>query len=532
MMHPMDEDELHHAEGRRPALVLHIPTDDHSVSADSVPDAPESDPTTDAALASRRWRWCAPMSIAYIAVGICAVVGAVFGVVITVQYNSADGPTTNQQTSGGDNQVSPPTPFPATTLPPTQTTKQENPLRLFAVGGWGAAPNFAAHLGSATNVYRDDQDRAAQAAVASLMASHAATNPPKLIITQGNNFNWYGLVAQANLSIDMRVAASFSATYNQSSLAGIRWAAVMGQNDYGGGHFLCGGGTEETLHACGNGDALLKGLRRKFHLQQRARDKATVKAGKQHRANEPDNATIADPRWTLKDHYYKQTVQTADAAISIDIFHVDVAVHAARTICCQCIGYAAPADRVRVCPTIRAQDDYCAGGNLAFYKACRRELQSYSDDALARFRADAAASTATFKIVNAHMSPLDMPMAERTAWLQILRSTKVHLWLHGHDPTVNHAHVVFKKSSHHAADDTVSTHFMANGIGGGVPVQLPPPNTTSHPLLFTLSDRAYGFVEIAVNATTMRMQVHTTDNRTASYCYEIPQSRRPGRVCG
>ncbi|KAG9404461.1 hypothetical protein AC1031_004667 [Aphanomyces cochlioides] len=545
----METEESHNA--RRSVPVLNI-VHNHSVSADSastheVPfQLPHSLP--------RRRMLCSPMMLVYILVGACAVVGAIIGIVVTVQYNSLDNgkPSQTDQahpqpTSASSNSTA----TPSVTPPPSAVYQ----LRIFALGAWGADPDFI-DKADGQHRFRDETDRQAQADVAALMASSASTQAPQLIISQGNNFNWYGLLATNDTDVAGRVDASFTSVYNQPSLASIPWSVIMGENDYGGGEFLCGD-SEDKLHACGNEAAIIAGLQQKFKLQQRAPSNATStsRTKKSKKKTKRELQSVQDSRWTMANHYMKQSLVSPDKSVSIDIFHVDVTVGAAPQICCQCLGYAPPDMFSVSCPMIQPHDDYCAGGDMNSYNACRKELATYAKSSLDQFQLDAAASSATFKIVNGHLSPFELAKKDRDKWLQAISKAGIHLWLHGHVPASrrlkSHHEKYVHQHKHHssttskeqdattaasaaaAALSTVPvTHFMTNGIGGGVPMELlkskPVPGAVA---LWALSERKYGFLDIAANATGLRVVLRTTD-KMASYCYDISRTQGDvGRAC-
>ncbi|KAH9104928.1 hypothetical protein LEN26_000319 [Aphanomyces euteiches] len=551
----METEESQNA--RRSVPVLNI-VHNHSVSADSastheVPfQLPHSLP--------RRRMLFSPMTVVYILVGVCAVVGAIIGIVVTVQYNNLDDDKSSQTDQDNPQSTSNSTTTPSVTPPPSAVYQ----LRIFALGAWGADPDFV-DKADGQHRFRDETDRQAQADVAALMASSASTQAPQLIISQGNNFNWYGLLATNDTDIAGRVDASFTSVYNQPSLASIPWSVIMGENDYGGGEFLCGD-SEDKLHACGNEAAIIAGLQQKFKLQQQATSSSRSKKSKKKTKRKLQS--VQDSRWTMANHYMKQSLVSPDNSVSIDIFHVDVTVHAAPQICCQCLGYAPPDMFSVSCPMIQPHDDYCAGGDMNSYNACLKELATYAKSSLDQFQLDAAASTATFKIVNGHLSPFEMSKKDRDRWLQAISKAGIHLWLHGHVPGMNHVRTnqtattaSRRLKSHHekyvdqhqhrssttskehdvtaaasaaaAALSTVPvTHFMTNGIGGGVPMELlkskPVPDAVD---LWALSERKYGFLDIAANATCLRVVLRTTD-KMASYCYDISRTQGDvGRAC-
>ncbi|ETW04387.1 hypothetical protein, variant [Aphanomyces invadans] len=438
-------------------------------------------------------------------------------------------------------------------------------VRLFALGSWGADPSFGAKLDGRYR-YQDKIDRSAQVEVASSMAFAAREGPPpQLIVTQGNNFNWYGLLPPSNQerSVQARVNETFTSKYNQLSLAAVPWTAIMGEHDVGGGRFLCGS-TEATLHACGNENELIAGLRHKIASQrseppsggralairgtQNMQHAKPKKIQHSHDEGAVSTGTIQDPRWTMKDQYYKQRLVSKDGQVTVDVFHVNVLVGSARSICCQCIGYAHPTRAATACTSISARDDYCAGGNYAFYKACSGELRAMADASYTKFKADVAVSNATFKIVNGHVSPWAMDSSDRLKWIDATAQGRVHLWLHATNPTMTHVEALpsarrlkerhtkrISKHSKHVdhvkgsdaesnGDDGFASHFMTNGVGGGIPIQVldgaQAANQESAKVVWTLDERKYGFLDILATATSLRVLLRATGN-TVLYCVDI-----------
>ncbi|RLN47208.1 hypothetical protein BBJ28_00027058 [Nothophytophthora sp. Chile5] len=395
-------------------------------------------------------------------------------------------------------------------------------LHTLAIGDWGVDLG----LGSCCNVYRQTgvnnaeyyKDQQAQSNVAYLLTLSAEKLQPKAILGHGDNFYWNGLGSD---DVNYRFLNSFEAMYSAPALLDIKWLNVAGNHDLGGATFICGKRDNEFVECSGTAD-LLKQLDEKFTRQS-------------------GYVSPYNDRWHMPSRYYVERLEDAASGVSVDVFNIDTnaaAIHGGLQICCQCYGYKMKYGGDQSCSDVSRGDTLCAGGDTEMFDACMSQIAAWQADSMEQLESDAAASTATWKVVNTHYSPhfhmTPVMMAEVNA---ILNKTGIHLYINGHTHAESHEFGSF------------NTHFVTNGAGGGIQSESigePPAYATELTPLWQGANSPYGIFELSFGAEQMKMQFVTFDDKWSfamksadtvkggallGHCWLIPSDGSLGAAC-
>ncbi|KAG7401958.1 hypothetical protein PHYBOEH_008479 [Phytophthora boehmeriae] len=413
----------------------------------------------------------------------------------------------------------------STTTPTTTATVSRSvtyDLHALAIGDWGVDLG----LGSCCNVYRKTgvgnkeyyKDQQAQPNVAYLLALSAKKLQPKAILGHGDNFYWNGLGSD---DVSYRFLNSFESMYSDPALLSIPWFNVAGNHDLGGSMFICGKRDNQFVECSGTTE-LLKNLDEKFTRQ----------------------STYVSPnndRWKMPSRYYVERLENLSTGVSVDVFNIDTnaaTVHGAHQTCCQCYGYKMKYGGAQSCSDVARGDTLCAGGDTQMFDACVSQIEAWQADSLHQLARDAAASTATWKVVNTHYSPhfhMDPTMMAEVN--SILSTGGIHLYMNGHTHAESHEFGSF------------NTHFVTNGAGGGIQSESigePPPYATQVKSLWRGENSPYGIFELSFAANQMKMQFVTFDDNWVfasnkadtvkggakmGHCWLIPKDGSLGEEC-
>ncbi|DAZ99253.1 TPA: hypothetical protein N0F65_008120, partial [Lagenidium giganteum] len=382
-------------------------------------------------------------------------------------------------------------------------------VHLLAIGDWGVTADPEGSCCSryvSTGGKKGDagytKHRYAQDNVAALLGESAKLLKPKAVLGHGDSFYWTGVNEN---DVEQRFQGTFEDKYKEPAL-NVPWYNVMGNHDYGGSSQIC------DDRACKDTDEMLKYLNAKFERQQKYKS--------------PN-----DNRWVLKDHYYKETIESGD--VTIDIFNVDMNnanTHGSRETCCQCYGYANGDDKQ--CTNVDRGHKFCAGGDTGMFDACIAKFKEWQEDSLKQMLADAKASKATWKVVHSHYSPYyHLTPAESKRWIDAMKEGGVQFFICGH----THAEGI-----DYSADAKIT--FVTNGAGGGIQSQsLSAPPDSSVKSVWQGKGEPYGFFELSFNAKELRLQFISTGSgwkpedqakaRAVDYCYTVPQDGSEGAAC-
>ena len=341
---------------------------------------------------------------------------------------------------------------------------------------------------------------------------------PGCVLGHGDSLYWTG-INSAN-DRDSRFATTFEGKFKGKNLAGIPFINVMGNHDYGGASYVCSDGDFNAK--CESTDDLITALENKFKWQQ-------------------EYTSPNDDRWVLKDHFYVHSIEDAASGVSIDIFNVDSGdadVHAAMQVCCQCYGYAEGDDKK--CKGAARGHEFCAGGDTEMYDACFAKFKEWSDDSRKQLAEKAAASKATWKIVNSHYSPsVHYDEAGMKEWFDLLAGLGVHAWFYGHTHGEKHDY-----------SESLGIHFVENGAGGGIQKESASALTTYAAEyvgnIWTYSGAEYGFFSVCASKDWMKLEYHTADTSWAfgssigettiggvatKHCWYLPADGTKGEEC-
>uniref|UniRef100_M4BUF5 Calcineurin-like phosphoesterase domain-containing protein n=1 Tax=Hyaloperonospora arabidopsidis (strain Emoy2) TaxID=559515 RepID=M4BUF5_HYAAE len=468
---------------------------------------------------------------------LCAVIGAIIGVIIATSSSSSstssgdstspsDSPTSDgsggttgstprKRSSNSTNSGTSNSTVSTVTSDPTKATYS---LSVLAVGDWGmslAGDSCCSRSDTFTNY-----DVVAEDVVASIMDTQAGaiSVKPRCVLGHGDSLYWTG-IDNAN-ERDSRFATTFEGKFQGKNLAGIPFVNVMGNHDYGGASFICSDG--EFKVKCKSADELVAALDDKFKWQQ-------------------EYTSPNDDRWVLKDHFYVHSIEDEASGVSIDIFNVDSGdadVHAALQVCCQCYGYTEGDDKK--CKSVSRGSEYCAGGDNDMYDACFAKFTEWSDDSRKQLAEKAAASKATWKIVNSHYSPsVHYDENGMKEWFDILEGSGIHLWMYGHTHGEKHD---FSK--------LLGIHFIENGAGGGTQKESASALTTYAAEyienMWTFSGAEYGFFSVLASEEWLKVEYHTADTSWAfgssfgettvggvetKHCWYVPADGTEGEEC-
>ncbi|CEG42885.1 conserved hypothetical protein [Plasmopara halstedii] len=391
-------------------------------------------------------------------------------------------------------------------------------LAAFAVGDWG------------TTIYQDscctrsdtfnNYDILAEDVVASIMNTQAgnADIKPKAILGHGDNFYWTGINSEEGR--DSRFATTFEKKFSGENIASIPFINVLGNHDYGGGSYICHKGDENAK--CNSPEEIVEGLENKFKWQQ-------------------EYTSPNDNRWILKDHFYSYTIADEDSGVSIEIFNIDTGdadVHAAIQVCCQCYAYSGGSDNS--CDGVARGHKFCAGGDNDLYDACFAKFEEWGSESRKLLVEHAAASNATWMVVNSHYSPhVHYDPEGVKEWFKILKDSGIHAWIYGHTHGEKHDY----SESH-------GIHFVENGAGGGIQKEAASGITTYAAEyaknVWTYSGDEYGFFSLEASAEWMMLQYHTADKAWSfgstmgettvggvetKHCWYIPADGGEGQEC-
>ena len=176
---------------------------------------------------------------------------------------------------------------------------------------------------------------------------------------------------------------------------------------------------------------------------------------------------------------------------------------------------------------------------MAMYDACMARIKEWWDDSIVNLKADLAASTATYRVINTHYSPhFHMGEEKMKIWYKICKDHKVHIWFNGHTHGFNHDISKWE------------THFFENGGGGGIQSETSG-NRPEHAAPYVDTEwigagAPYGFFELTFSQDWIKTQFVTFDNSwqfslTASdivpggiqrgHCWNVPRTGGPGQAC-
>ncbi|EGZ05135.1 hypothetical protein PHYSODRAFT_534714 [Phytophthora sojae] len=410
----------------------------------------------------------------------------------------------------------------STTTSATVSRTATYDLHALAIGDWGVDLG----LGSCCNVYRKTgtgnneyyKDQQAQANVAYLLSLSAKKLQPKAILSHGDNFYWNGLGSD---DVNYRFLNSFEAMYSDPALLDIKWLNVAGNHDLGGSMFICGKRDNEFVECSGTTD-MLKQLDEKFTRQSKY-------------------VSPNSDRWQMPDRYYVERLEDPDSGVTVDVFNIDTnaaAVHGGQQICCQCYGYKMKYGYSGSCSDVARGDKLCAGADTEMFDACMAQIEAWQADSLKQLARDAAASTATWKMVNTHYSPhFHMTPTVMEEINDILEKGGIHLFINGHTHAESHEFGSF------------NTHFVTNGAGGGIQSESigePPPYASDIKPIWRGHNAPYGIFELSFAADQMKIQFVTFDDNWVfasnkadtvkggsklDHCWLIPKDGSLGQKC-
>ncbi|GMF36511.1 unnamed protein product [Phytophthora lilii] len=389
-------------------------------------------------------------------------------------------------------------------------------LSAFAIGDWGTTTD----RGSCCSGKFDFFDLHAEKIVGTLMDIEAGSSiiKPKVVLGHGDNFYWTGINSLEGR--DARFKVTFEDKFNGSNIKNVAWANVMGNHDYGGAAYICSKG--DDVAKCSSTEAMLKGLENKFKWQ-----------------SEYTSPNV--DRWHMEDRFYVHTIKDADSGVSIDIFNVDTNdadVHGGAMVCCQCYGYANGDDSG--CNSVVRGHKYCCGGNTAMYDACYNKFVQWGNDSRTQLAERAAASNATWKLVNSHFSPYEhYNEAGMNLWFDALKGSGINAFLYGHTHGEKHDY-----------SSSLGIHFVENGAGGGMKKesasQIPSYATKYVKAEWAYTPNEYGFFSVQASKDWLKQQYHTADDKwvftedfnnmtiggvATKHCWYIPADGTEGKAC-
>lgn len=385
----------------------------------------------------------------------------------------------------------------------------------FAVGDWGTPLYQAPCCTSQSDIY----DHYAQKIVGKLMDIQAGmTVKPQVVLGHGDSFYWTGIDSLE--SRDARFQTTFELVYEGENIKNVPWVNVMGNHDYGGANYVCNVG--DQLVRCNNTAELLQGLENKFQYQASY--------------TSPNNN-----RWALEDRFYIRRIEDTATGVSIDIFNIDTNnafVAGSHGVCCQCYGYAQSNNSG--CNDIVQGDPYCCGGDNDMYDACMAKFVEWADQSRMLLAEQAKASTATWKIVNSHFSPVQHYQEdEMLKWFDALNGTGIHAFIYGHTHGEKHDYV-----------ESLRLHLVENGAGGGMKSEaagtIPNFATQYVQQKWAFEGKEYGFMSVEGSKDWLKLQYHTADSKwgftnkwedmtiggvATKHCWYIPLDGSEGQAC-
>ncbi|CAK4082892.1 unnamed protein product [Aphanomyces euteiches] len=486
--------------------------------------------------------------VIYIAIGLLVAVAVAVVLALTLgkskdsntgsgNADSPSGTTTVAPAKNvtADDLLGPPTTAPAagvtvTTTPvpsPASDPEKGTPdLTMLAIGDWGSTTGkisgssleTAGNPGSCCKTYggsganankvnpnkeRIKVDYWAQNYVSTILAKSAGELKPKpsRIIGHGDNIYWDGAGPG---DIAYRMEETFEKKYAQPELAGIKWVNVVGNHDIGGSEYICGEKDNE-FRECKDTAEMLKYLDYKFDLQAKY--------------NSPNQE-----RWLMKDHYYVESVKSADGSVSVDIFNLDTNhadSHGLQQVCCQCYGYSKKT-KTKCTGNEMPGDANCAGGDKAMFQACSDKIEGWAKASMDGAARDLAKSTATYKIINTHYSPhFHMGEPKMLAWYNLTKQFNVHAWFNGHTHGFNHDVAKW------------NTHFFENGGGGGIFTDTSTAGTNAYvDNLWVAGGNPYGFMELSFTKDWMKVNFATFDDAWNFGGYNLEATKTGGVARG
>ncbi|KAF1778424.1 Metallo-dependent phosphatase-like [Phytophthora cactorum] len=375
----------------------------------------------------------------------------------------------------------------------------------YAVGDWGQTLDMSSCCGGTFNNY----DRHAQAVVGKLMDIQAGTAvKPKAVLGHGDSFYWTGIDSLE--SRDSRFQTTYESRYNGDNIKNVPWVNVMGNHDYGGANYVCNVG--DQLVQCNSTAEMLQGLENKFRYQA-------------------DYTSPNNDRWAWR--------SDAATGVSIDIFNIDMNdadVAGSHGVCCQCYGYAK--DDNGGCGSIARGDKYCCGGDNNMYDTCMAKFVEWAEDSRMQLAKQTKASTATWKIVNSHFSPVQHYKEDGMhKWFDALNGTGIHAFIYGHTHGEKHDY-----------SDSLRIHFVENGAGGGSKKEfastIPEFATRYVKKEWAFTGDEYGFFSVEGSKDWLKLQYHTADSKwkftekwtdmtiggvATKHCWYIPVMARRAR---
>ncbi|KAK1933821.1 Tartrate-resistant acid phosphatase type 5 [Phytophthora citrophthora] len=385
----------------------------------------------------------------------------------------------------------------------------------YAIGDWGQTLDKGSCCGGTYNNF----DLHAQEVVGKLMDIQAGTEvKPKAVLGHGDSFYWTGIDSLE--SRDSRFQTTYEARYNGDNIKNVPWVNVMGNHDYGGANYVCNVG--DKLVECNTTAEMLQGLENKFRYQA-------------------DYTSPNDDRWALEDRFYVRRIQDAATGVSIDIFNVDMNdadIAGSHGVCCQCYGYAK--DDNGGCGSIARGDKYCCGGNNEMYDTCMAKFVEWAEESRTELAKQAKASTATWKVVNSHFSPVQHYKEDGMhKWFEALNGTGIHAFIYGHTHGEKHDY-----------SESLRIHFVENGAGGGMKKEfastIPAFATPYVKKEWAYTGDEYGFFSVEGSQEWLKLQYHTADSKwkftekwsdmtiggvATKHCWYIPQDGSEGKAC-
>ncbi|ETK95130.1 hypothetical protein L915_01917, partial [Phytophthora nicotianae] len=352
----------------------------------------------------------------------------------------------------------------------------------YAVGDWGQTLDMSSCCGGTYNNF----DLHAQEIVGKLMDIQAGTAvKPKAVLGHGDSFYWTGIDSLE--SRDSRFQTTYESRYNGDNIKNVPWVNVMGNHDYGGANYVCNVG--DQLVQCNSTAEMLQGLENKFRYQA-------------------DYTSPNDNRWALDDRFYVRRIEDAATGVSIDIFNIDMNdadIAGSHGVCCQCYGYAK--DDNGGCGSIARGDKHCCGGDNDMYDTCMAKFVQWAEDSRMQLTKQAKASTATWKIVNSHFSPIQHYKEDGMhKWLNALNGTGIHAFIYGHTHGEKHDY-----------SDSLRIHFVENGAGGGTKKEfastIPSFATQYVKKEWAYTGDEYGFFSVEGSKDWLKLQYHTADSK-------------------
>jgi hypothetical protein len=174
------------------------------------------------------------------------------------------------------------------------------------------------------------------------------------------------------------------------------------------------------------------------------------------------------------------------------------------------------------------------------YDACFAKFTEWSDDSRKQLAEKAAASNATWKIVNSHYSPsVHYDEAGMMEWFDILKGCGIHMWMYGHT-----------HGEKHDFSEKLGIHFIENGAGGGTQKESASALTTYAAEyvenIWTFSGAEYGFFSVLASEEWLKVEYHTADTSWAfgssfgettiggvetKHCWYVPADGTEGKEC-